>query len=422
MVDSDDESDVERSMQVDPVMTEEQKRDRLQALVPGIKPEEWGRQTQDLTALTSATEKKAVSFAQGTKGADAATGKEAEDAALEKARRSRFEPTDYEGHLVESGDETDDDEDGEQSMPSWTTHKPPPGRSSKRRAIDPTIYQLSEALKTGKVGPIEGWKDRSEAEDLEMSDDEDEVVEGDIDMDQEEEEFLKFAREALGIDEAMWTGMLEERKSRGGESMGGVENRADAVLAYIPGDRDIGASGSSNPEPPKRARQPKPAEPVAAPRPAPRVDANGRNPDLDSFEKVMEAMEAELARAKSQSGSTQPPKTSQPAAAPPPARSSATANPLPPLPTAADLDAMDEDDLIAMDRELRAALKNAGISDDEDFSDEDMDDETREGLQGLTEESRGEFKMMKDFLESYKAQGGQSGVVGNLFGRLGGKQ
>jgi hypothetical protein len=37
--------------------------------VPGIKPEEWGRQTQDLTALTSVTEekKKAVSFAQGTK-------------------------------------------------------------------------------------------------------------------------------------------------------------------------------------------------------------------------------------------------------------------------------------------------------------------------------------------------------------------
>jgi hypothetical protein len=213
MVDSDDESDAERSMQVDPVMTEEQKRDRLQALVPGIKPEEWGRQTQDLTTLTSATEKKAVSFADGTK--NAATDQQAEDAALEKARKSRFEPTDYEGHLVESGDETDD-EDGEQSMPSWTAPKAPAGKK-KRGPIDPTIYQLSEALKTGKVGPIEGWKDRSEAEDLEMSDAEDEVVEGDIDMEQEEEEFLKFARDALGIDEAMWTGMLEERKSRGGE-------------------------------------------------------------------------------------------------------------------------------------------------------------------------------------------------------------
>lgn len=230
MVDSDDESDAERSMQVDPAMTEEQKRDRLEALVPGIKPEEWGRQTQDLTTLTSATEKKAVSFAKGTEGHDAATEKQAEDAALEKARRSRFEPTDYEGHLVESGDETDE-EDGEQSMPSWTALKPSPGKQKKRGPIDPTIYQLSEALKTGKVGPIEGWKDRSEAEDLEMSDAEDEVVEGDIDMDQEEEEFLKFARDALGIDEAMWTGMLEERKSRGGESPWRVEDFAKLHLS-----------------------------------------------------------------------------------------------------------------------------------------------------------------------------------------------
>jgi hypothetical protein len=129
-------------------------------------------------------------------------------------------------------------------------------------------------------------------------------------------------------------------------------------------------------------------------------------------------MEAELARAKAQPGTSQPPKAPKPE---PSSTRSSAANPLPPLPTEADLDAMDEDDLIAMDRELRAALKNAGISDDEDYSDEDMDDETREGLQGLTEDSKGEFKMMKDFLESYKAQGGQSGVVGNLFGRLGGK-
>lgn len=139
----------------------------------------------------------------------------------------------------------------------------------------------------------------------------------------------------------------------------------------------------------------------------------------------MEAMEAELARAKAQSEQTvptPPPKTKAKDATKPGARSSAAANPLPSLPSEADLDAMDEDDLIAMDRELRAALNSAGISDDEDYgSDEDMDDETRAGVQGLTEDAKGEFKMMKDFLESYKAQGGQSGVVGNLFGRLGGK-
>jgi hypothetical protein len=32
-----------------------------------------------------------------------------------------------------------------------------------------------------------------------------------------------------------------------------------------------------------------------------------------------------------------------------------------------------------------------------------------------------EYKMMRDLLESYKSQAGESGVVGNLFGRLGEK-
>jgi hypothetical protein len=143
----------------------------------------------------------------------------------------------------------------------------------------------------------------------------------------------------------------------------------------------------------------------------------------------MEAMEAELAKAKSAAASpteSAPKKSNtkskgkgKASSQAPPA---ASANPLANLPTEEDLEAMDEDDLIAMDRELRAALKSAGISDDEELdSDEDMDDETRAGLQGLTDDAKGEFKMMKDFLESYKAQGGQSGVVGNLFGRLGGK-
>lgn len=211
-MDSDDESDAEPSMQVDE-MTAAEKEARLQALVPGLRPDEWGAQTQDMTKVVPAGEKKTVSFAEDSSSKMMAE----EDAAMEKARKSRFEPTDYEGHVVESGDETSEEE-GEQTMPGWRANPPP--RQKKKGPIDPAIYQLSEALKTGKVGPIEGWKDRSEQEDLEMSDGEDEndVVEGDIDMEQEEEEFLKFARDALGIDEAMWSGMLEERKSRGGES------------------------------------------------------------------------------------------------------------------------------------------------------------------------------------------------------------
>jgi hypothetical protein len=85
--------------------------------------------------------------------------------------------------------------------------------------------------------------------------------------------------------------------------------------------------------------------------------------------------------------------------------------------TEADLDDLDEDDLAAMDRELKAALKSAGVeSDDED------EDEGIEEVGQLDDEGKREYRMMKDFLESYKSQGGNSGVVGNLFGRLGEKK
>ena len=73
---------------------------------------------------------------------------------------------------------------------------------------------------------------------------------------------------------------------------------------------------------------------------------------------------------------------------------------------------MDEDDLEAMDRELKAALKSAGV--------EDVDEDDVEQVGLLDEDARREYEMMKAFLESYKSQGGGSGVVGNLFGRLGG--
>ena len=56
--------------------------------------------------------------------------------------------------------------------------------------------------------------------DDEESDDEDRptvVGEIEVDMEAEEEEFLKFSREALGISEGQWEGILKERAERGGE-------------------------------------------------------------------------------------------------------------------------------------------------------------------------------------------------------------
>lgn len=39
----------------------------------------------------------------------------------------------------------------------------------------------------------------------------------DVDMGLEEDEFIKFAQEALGIDEGMWKSIVDSRKERGGE-------------------------------------------------------------------------------------------------------------------------------------------------------------------------------------------------------------
>lgn len=43
------------------------------------------------------------------------------------------------------------------------------------------------------------------------------VGEIEIDMDEEQEEFIKFSREALGIDDALWSRIMEERSHRGGK-------------------------------------------------------------------------------------------------------------------------------------------------------------------------------------------------------------
>ena len=140
---------------------------------------------------------------------------------------------------------------------------------------------------------------------------------------------------------------------------------------------------------------------------------------LDTFDKVMAAMDSQLANAK-RSQSAQAPAQAAPATSAA-SRPTAKAAPLPPLPTEADLEALSRDDLLQMDRELRAALKSAGINDDDDDEDDVMGDLDPTEAQALRGEDREEYRMMRDFLESYRSQGGQGGAVGNLLGRLAGR-
>lgn len=108
-------------------------------------------------------------------------------------------------------------------------------------------------------------------------------------------------------------------------------------------------------------------------------------PNLDSFEELMRAMDAELAR--SRSGQTQPStridKGKDRAA-----------------PESINQDDEDDDIEAAMEAELNGLLEQHG-DDDDDLEGGDTD-----------------YNLIKNFLESFKSQAGLSGPVGNLAGRL----
>lgn len=204
----------------------------------------------------------------------------------------------------------------------------------------------------------------------ELGDDEAEEIENlpqvdgdvDIDMGNEEEDFLAFSREALGIDDALWKRIISERKDRG---------------AFVP------AATTKTKEPlPSAARPPQP------PKKAPKIEevedsdtTPARNDKLNSFEAVMEAMDSELAKT---TGGR-------------------------PTATTPSQENDEEQQLRAMDEELKSILARV------DPNDETLDDEEFES----EELESGDYSTMRNFLESFKAQAGLSGPVSNLAGSFG---
>ncbi|KAJ7456639.1 SGT1 protein-domain-containing protein [Mycena latifolia] len=201
----------------------------------------------------------------------------------------------------------------------------------------------------------------------EEEDDRPQVV-GDIDVDmgEEEDEFLEFSRQALGITDDQWGEILRDRKSRG---------------AFVPsGLTPVPSSQNTAPvsEPSTQGRPPEPG-------PRPNV-----NPNLDSFEAVMLAMDEELARSRSSKSKAKP----TPAESPVPQKQDKGKGKAPSV-------VEEEEDIdSAMDAELKAALER------EDDGDEDEGEEPMD------------YNLIKNFLESFKSQGGLSGPVSSLAGRL----
>ncbi|KAJ7071503.1 SGT1-domain-containing protein [Mycena amicta] len=205
--------------------------------------------------------------------------------------------------------------------------------------------------------------DSEEDVDEEEEEDQPQVV-GDVevDMGEEEDEFLEFSRQALGISDEQWGDILRDRKSRGAFVPPGVA---------IPAESSAGQKSSANGSTPMVAqgRQPEPG-------PRPNV-----NPNLDSFEAVMRAMDRELSSSR-------------------PSKSKTDAKDGKGKAKAAAVEEEEEEDIqSAMDRELRAALEGGQDSDDE--GEEPMD-----------------YTLIKNFLESFNSQVGLAGPVSTLAGRL----
>lgn len=215
-------------------------------------------------------------------------------------------------------------------------------------------------------------------EDVESEEDRPQVV-GDIevDMDEEEAEFLEFSRQALGISDQQWGDIIKDRKGRG---------------AFVPTSvtAENTTSTSANNKSDSFPSQAQGRQPVPGPRP-------NVNPNLDSFEAVMQAMDAELNQSRHTALKGK-------AAAVP------KGDPVMPSKGKSKSKLMEEDgeedlDIEAqMEAELKAMLEHGG-GDMEEFD-------------AGEEEVPMDYNLIKNFLESFKSQAGLSGPVGNLAGRL----
>jgi anti-sigma28 factor (negative regulator of flagellin synthesis) len=281
-----------------------------------------------------------------------------------------------------------------------------------------------------KIGPLPS--------DEEDSDEDRPQVVGDIeiDMGEEEAEFLEFSRKALGISDKQWNEIIEERKERGGAWICNTHLHSSVLTNYwtftafvptaVSGEGNSKKKTAASDEIASTGAPPsdhKPRMPQTGPRP-------NVNPNLDSFEAVMEAMEAELTKQKKPT--SEPSKATSPgkAKAPAPTATStltqtAKLNQKKPankdakgkgkekakVSFAEDVNMGGEDSDIdieaAMDAELKAALQSGDLDVD---SDEEGD--------GLGGEGGMDYNLIKNFLESFKSQGGLAGPVGNLAGRL----
>ncbi|KAF9229591.1 SGT1-domain-containing protein [Gyrodon lividus] len=326
-------------------MKEAARQQAMANLVPALPASEYGRMpasfnTQRIsktTILTESIETIPLKLAAGTAGT--VSGKSSPPPRTRPIRAPLLPRDRYEG--VDSDDDSDDDDSSD---------------------------------------PLAGGDD----EDVESEEDRPQVVgEIEIDMNEEEAEFLEFSRQALGISDEMWGDIVNERRKRGAFVPASVTAEKKPLPTTSAPVKQAEKQSSKQAAAPEKYR---------TPAPGPRPNAN---PNLDSFEAVMQAMDAELFRLR-QSPAELKPKRSSPR---PPPHMGKGKGKTPAAPANADVDMNIE---ASMDAELKALLEQGETGDeDEEDGEPSMD-----------------YNLMKNFLESFKSQAGLSGPVGNLAGRL----
>lgn len=196
------DSDSDEEEEVSP----EQREEALRKLVPGLTEEEWGNKLPD----SDAEGKPQVPPTKKGTVAGTAFG----DSLLPtKMRPPVFEKVTYDG--VESDSDSDEELPLEGSL----------GRHIAQMKWGDGEEAHVEELSDEEDGDEEDKADRARAKALRFDHDEEmhdsrhtgDLKDGDVDMENEQADFLKFSREALGIDDEQWESILANRRERGGE-------------------------------------------------------------------------------------------------------------------------------------------------------------------------------------------------------------
>lgn len=238
----------------------------------------------------------------------------------------------------------------------------------------------NESLEGDENDPLEERVDRAKWLDEQVSQD---AGAPDVALDDEDEQmervmkddmhnFLDFTRRTLGLSEEQYGDILRQRKQRGGTSCRGLA-RTNAA-AYVP-DADVPAPALGAQAPGTKGKQPAYIPPPTENGPRP-------NPQLNSFDTVLAAMEKELTAERAKRSGTD-------------------------TPAAAAMDV--DEELSPEDQELLQQLLASGAPLPESLrrfaEDNDVED--------------ADVEMLGNFLESFKAQGAGAGPVSNLSGRFG---